>query len=80
MAGAVLAILRVSAQTNFKKFYFKAGSPLPLRTHTQTPIHRVEILQAHLFKNIDSISLSATSVMVFFSYASRNPNVDTAVI
>lgn len=81
LARAVLAILRVSVQTNFRNFYFKTRSPLPL-PHTQkhTLIHHVEILQTHLFKKIDSISLSARSVIFFFSYASKSPNVDTAVI
>lgn len=67
LARAVLAILRVSVQTYFRSFYFKAGPPLPL-PHMQkhTLIHHVEILQTHLFKKIDSIFLSARSV-IFFS-------------
>lgn len=78
LARAALAILRVSVQTKFRNFYFKIDSPLPL-PHTQkhTLIHHVEILQTHLFKKIDSISLSARSVIFFFSYASKSPNVDT---
>lgn len=61
-------------QTNFRNFYFKSGSPLPL-PHIQkhTLIH-------HLFKKIVSISLSARSVIFFFSYASKSPNVDTDII
>lgn len=53
LARAVLAILRVSVQTNFRNFYFKTGSPLPL-PHIQkhTLIHHVEILQTHLFKKL----------------------------
>lgn len=35
LARAVLAILRVSVHTNFRNFYFKKGSPLPL-PHTET--------------------------------------------
>jgi len=73
LARALLAILRVSVQTNFRNLYFKAGSPLPL-PHTQqhTLIHHVEILQTHLFKKIDSTSLSARSV-TFFQLCQQKP-------
>lgn len=70
---AMLVILRGSLQINFRNFYFKTDSPLPrLHTNKYTRLRHVEILQTHLFKKIDSIFLSARSV-IFFQLCQQKP-------
>lgn len=64
---AVLAIYRVSVQTNFRNFYFKLGSPLPL------PHIQKHALIHHLFKKIVSISSSASCDFFFFQLCQQKP-------